>query len=119
MSLLAQVTTQNVVTGPQGYPPMRLNIQGTDGIGKSTFASKADDVIFLQAEDGLGFLEAARFPKSGFGSSPTSWLPWKNRWFARFGQLPGGGPRSGPRGRAGGPRGSGSSWAEPSCKGTS
>ena len=64
MSLLAQVTTQNVATGPQGYPPMRLNIQGTDGIGKSTFASKADDVIFLQAEDGLGFLEAARFPKA-------------------------------------------------------
>ena len=55
MSLLAQVTTQNVAAEPQGYPPMRLNIQGTDGIGKSTFASKADDVIFLQAEDGLGF----------------------------------------------------------------
>ena len=64
MSLLQQVTTQNVAAGPQGYPPMRLNIQGTDGIGKSTFASKADDVIFLQAEDGLGFLEAARFPKA-------------------------------------------------------
>ena len=63
MSLLVQVTTQNVAAGPQGYP-MRLNIQGTDGIGKSTFASKADDVIFLQAEDGLGFLEAARFPKA-------------------------------------------------------
>ena len=64
MSLLAQVTTQNVAAGPQGYPPMRLNIQGTDGIGKSTFASKADDVIFLQAEDGPGFLEAARFLKA-------------------------------------------------------
>ena len=52
MSLLQQVTTQNVATGPQGYPPMRLNIQGTDGIGKSTFASKADDVIFCRRKMG-------------------------------------------------------------------
>lgn len=41
---------------------MKMNIQGTDGIGKSTFASNAEDVIFLQAEDGLKFIEAPRFP---------------------------------------------------------
>ena len=32
--------------------PHEAQHQGFDGIGKSTFASKADDVIFLQAEDG-------------------------------------------------------------------
>ena len=62
MSLLDTVQTSALPQGPSGYPPMKMNIQGTDGIGKSTFASKADDVIFLQAEDGLKFIEAPRFP---------------------------------------------------------
>tara|TARA_B100000029_G_scaffold338019_1_gene330245 strand:+ start:14 stop:802 length:789 start_codon:yes stop_codon:yes gene_type:complete len=62
MSLLAQVKTTAVPTGPLGYAPVKLNIQGGDGVGKSTFASQADDVIFIQAEDGLKYIDAPRFP---------------------------------------------------------
>ena len=64
MSLLNQVTTapdSHVAAG--GYPPVRINLQGIDGIGKSTFGSDADDSIFIQAEDGLGFIkDVSRFP---------------------------------------------------------
>ena len=64
MSLLNQVTTapdSQVAAG--GYPPVRINLQGIDGIGKSTFGSDADDSIFIQAEDGLGFIkDVSRFP---------------------------------------------------------
>ena len=64
MSLLNQVTTapdSQVAEG--GYPPVRINLQGIDGIGKSTFGSDADDSIFIQAEDGLGFIkDVSRFP---------------------------------------------------------
>jgi len=64
MSLLNQVTTapdSRIAEG--GYPPVRINIQGIDGIGKSTFGADADDSIFIQAEDGLGFIDnTARFP---------------------------------------------------------
>ena len=47
MSLLNQVTTapdSRIAEG--GYPPVRINIQGIDGIGKSTFGADADDSIF-------------------------------------------------------------------------
>jgi len=60
MSLLAQIASTHISEGP--YPPVRMNVQGTDGIGKTTFASKADDVIFIQAEDGMKYIEADRFP---------------------------------------------------------
>jgi len=65
MSLLNQVTTMpdTFAVAEGEYPPVRLNIQGIDGIGKSTFGSDADSSIFIQAEDGLGFIKnAARFP---------------------------------------------------------
>jgi hypothetical protein len=45
-----------------GPPSVRLNLQGTDGIGKSTFGAKSQDCIFIQAENGLAFIEADRFP---------------------------------------------------------
>ena len=62
MSLLQQITS----TRPSGspIPPVRINIQGTDGIGKSTFGAGADTPIFIQAEDGLSFLNAPRFPQA-------------------------------------------------------
>jgi hypothetical protein len=41
-----------------------MNIQGTDGIGKSTFGAGADTPIFIQAEDGLSFINAPRFPQA-------------------------------------------------------
>jgi hypothetical protein len=43
---------------------VRINIQGTDGIGKSTFGAGADTPIFIQAEDGLSFINAPRFPQA-------------------------------------------------------
>jgi hypothetical protein len=63
MSLLQQVTTAREVIPDEPLPPVRINIQGTDGIGKSTFGAGAPNVIFIQAEDGLNFIEGvARFP---------------------------------------------------------
>ena len=62
MSLLQQITS----TRPTGglIPPVRMNIQGTDGIGKSTFGAGSIDPIFIQAEDGLSFINAPRFPQA-------------------------------------------------------
>jgi hypothetical protein len=62
MSLLQQVTS----TRPEGdeIPPVRMNIQGTDGIGKSTFGAGAPNPIVVQAENGLSFIDVARFPQA-------------------------------------------------------
>ena len=44
-------------------PPVRVNVQGVDGIGKSTFGAHSPSPIFIQAEDGLKFIDGvARFP---------------------------------------------------------
>lgn len=40
----------------------RILIYGTEGIGKSTFASQAPKPIFVQTEDGIDGLDADRFP---------------------------------------------------------
>ena len=63
MSLITQVTTTPDSQSDDGYTPVRINIQGIDGIGKSTFGADADTPIFIQAEDGLNYIDqAARFP---------------------------------------------------------
>ncbi len=62
MSLLQQITSTRPAGGP--IPPVRMNIQGTDGIGKSTFGAGSIDPIFIQAEDGLSFINAPRFPQA-------------------------------------------------------
>ena len=62
MSLLQQITSTRPSGGP--IPPVRMNIQGTDGIGKSTFGAGADTPIFIQAEDGLSFIDVPRFPQA-------------------------------------------------------
>lgn len=41
--------------------PPKIVIYGTPGIGKTTFAAGAPNPIFLQTEDGLGLIDAARF----------------------------------------------------------
>jgi len=57
-----------IQTGRQNRPP-RLLLHGGEGVGKSTFASKAPDPIFIQTEDGLDALDVARFPLSeSFGA---------------------------------------------------
>jgi hypothetical protein len=56
MSLLAQIHK-----GKQQLPP-RLVLYGTEGIGKSTFASQSPAPIFIQTEDGLGEIDCDKFP---------------------------------------------------------
>ena len=42
-------------------PPI-ICVHGGPGIGKTTFAAMAEDVVFIRTEDGLGNLEATAFP---------------------------------------------------------
>tara|TARA_R100000008_G_C3578959_1_gene167138 strand:- start:174 stop:956 length:783 start_codon:yes stop_codon:yes gene_type:complete len=58
MSLLNQVENRN----QNSVPVVRMNIQGTDGVGKSTFGAGAESPIFIQAEDGLSYIDVPRFP---------------------------------------------------------
>jgi len=44
--------------------PARIVLYGPHGIGKSTFGASAPKPIFLQTEDGLTRIKAARFPKA-------------------------------------------------------
>ncbi len=62
MSLLDQVETKSK-SFDGTVPPVRVNVQGVDGIGKSTFGADEPSSIFIQAEDGLKFIDnVARFP---------------------------------------------------------
>jgi hypothetical protein len=54
--------TLSLIQSGKQSEPFRMLVHGTEGIGKSTFASKAPDPIFVQTEDGLGQLDAPRFP---------------------------------------------------------
>jgi hypothetical protein len=56
MKLLEQVVSGKIPA------PRRVMLYGTQGIGKSTFASCAPNPIFLQTEDGLGEIDCAKFP---------------------------------------------------------
>lgn len=44
--------------------PPRILVYGTEGIGKSTFASQAPKPIFIQTEDGLDEIACDKFPKA-------------------------------------------------------
>lgn len=46
----------------------KIVIYGTEGIGKSTFASKFPDALFIDTEDSTKDMDVARFDK------PTSWI---------------------------------------------
>ena len=50
----------SIKRGPDLKPP-RLFLYAVEGLGKTTFAASAPKPIFLQTEDGLGALDAARF----------------------------------------------------------
>lgn len=56
MSLLSRVQR-----GRQPMPP-RLVVYGTEGVGKSTFASQAPSPVFVPTEDGLSEIDCDRFP---------------------------------------------------------
>jgi len=54
-------TMAHVQRGRTRKPP-RILTYGTEGIGKSTFASQALRPVFVQTEDGLDEIECDRFP---------------------------------------------------------
>lgn len=56
MKLLSQLQH-----GRRAMPP-RLMLYGTEGIGKSTFASQAPKPVFVQTEDGLDQIACAKLP---------------------------------------------------------
>ena len=56
MSLLNTIETGIKV------PALKINVAGTDGIGKTPFASKAPKPIFVKTEDGTNFVDAPSFP---------------------------------------------------------
>lgn len=56
MSVLSQIHR-----GKEPLPP-RLILYGTEGVGKSTFASEAPKPIFIQTEDGLSEIACEKFP---------------------------------------------------------
>ena len=57
------LSLKDVVVGQTILPP-RVLIYGRPGVGKTTFASKAKNPIFIQTEDGADVAGAARFPKA-------------------------------------------------------
>jgi len=57
MSFLQQVTKGKIKS------PHLILIYGTDGVGKSTFASEAPAPIFIGSEDGTKNMDVARFPQ--------------------------------------------------------
>jgi hypothetical protein len=60
------MTLSKVVKGRLAKP-VRVLIYGVEGVGKSTFAAAAPNVIFVGAEDGTSELDVARYPE------PRSW----------------------------------------------
>lgn len=49
--------------GKQNLPP-RILVYGTEGVGKSTFASGTPNPIFVPTEDGIGQISTSSFPLS-------------------------------------------------------
>lgn len=61
MSFLKSVTKGKV------KKPFCVLVYGPDGVGKSTFASQAPDVVFMEAENGTNNIDTSR------GAAPKSW----------------------------------------------
>lgn len=57
----------DIVKGKDERKPLRVLLYGTEGIGKTTWASHAPKPLFLGSEDGYGDLDAARLP------APHTW----------------------------------------------
>lgn len=60
----------NVKTGPT-REPLRILLHGVEGIGKTTFASKFPDAIFIAPEDGGGDLDIARLETGNWKQAST------------------------------------------------
>jgi hypothetical protein len=63
---MTEMTLANVTSG-RVLRPLRINIYGTDGVGKTTFGANAPSPIFISTEDGSHHVDVARFPV------PTTW----------------------------------------------
>lgn len=61
-----KMSLQNIQRG-RTVRPIRMSLYGVDGIGKTTFTAAAPNPIFINAEDGQGVLDIARFP------TPATW----------------------------------------------
>ena len=56
------MTLMDSISKQTAYTKVIMNVTGTDGIGKSTFAAGAPDPIFICAEDGLRYISVDHFP---------------------------------------------------------
>src|SRR5690348_13381054 len=56
------MTSLAAVTVGTPLRPPRLVIYGVDGVGKTTFATRAPNPIVLRTEDGLGTIRVPTFP---------------------------------------------------------
>lgn len=56
-------TLESVLSGVEQHPP-RIIIYGENGVGKSTWASKAPNPIFIDTESGLARIDCKKYPKS-------------------------------------------------------
>lgn len=65
---MSRMSLSNVSRGRLAAQPLRLLIQGQEGVGKSTFGAAMPKPIFLAAEDGTARLDVERFP------APATWL---------------------------------------------
>lgn len=62
----------NIQTGPSAEP-LRVIVTGGPGVGKTTFAAGAPDVVFLlAANEGAGDLDIARIPIATWGALRTA-----------------------------------------------
>ncbi|MDR2345463.1 MAG: ATP-binding protein [Planctomycetaceae bacterium] len=52
---------ETIHSGKRQMPP-RILVYGTEGIGKSTFASTSPNPVFIPTEDGLDNIDCAKFP---------------------------------------------------------
>ena len=52
----------DTITRGKTFGAPRIVLYGMEGIGKSTFASRFPNPVFVQTEDGLGNIDCAKFP---------------------------------------------------------
>lgn len=64
------IDLSTIKAGKTPKPP-RILVHGGEGIGKSTFFSRAPRPLFIQTEDGLDELDVAKFPEEGPATSYT------------------------------------------------
>ena len=67
------MTINQIVTEAEYFPPRTL-IYGSDGIGKTTFAARSPNPIFITTEDGATRVPVAKFPHCKSSQDVTNYL---------------------------------------------